>query len=403
MKCCATPKRCRAALFGGIAIGLAALLAAAYFIFRGGDGGALAIERERFRYHAVKTVAGLVALVEKPDARRVYLSDADSARDYADFFAKAGCIVATNAPAAATAAGQDPLRYDIVVAAAAGKDFASLGALGDLVAERGILVAILDTSAMTVADFAAVLAQFPSPSPHLWMPGETTWVLAGRRSKGRAVKLSSIFDVFAWEGLFEELAAARCSTVGEVFASYVGDKPVMEGAISALPPEMPLAPEILVTKSPPDIAWISAGDVDDDILADTAALVRSMQNIRRTILQGNILSKKGLADDAIEKWHLAYLRNPNDTLLLERLYRLAVNARACKEVGNVKTAAKCYETMICINPLDVQAITEYATCLRSAGMPDLADEAMKRAKELRNGRHDETPEEAGNPQARAEE
>lgn len=357
-----------------IAVALAVTVASAYLlmpIFN--DGSERAAEdaaRETFKYPAVKTISALVSLIEKPDARRVYLSDSDAATDFADFFNAAGCVVATNAPDG---------RYDIVFAAAG--DHPSFDNLAPLVAERGILACLLDSSNMTIADMKVLLDSFPAPDAHLWMPSESTWVITGRITP-RKVKLSAMFDVFAWEGLFNTLAEASCFAVPDVFASYAGDRSVIEPALNNLPPEMPLAPEILITKTPPDIEWIVEGDIDDDILGKTTHIIREVQSIRRQVLKGNILSKAGQSDDAIEQWHLAFLRNPNDTMLLERLYRLAVNARACREIGNMKTAAKCYETMICINPKDTLAISEYAACLRSVGQFELADEAMNRAKEL---------------------
>lgn len=328
--------------------------------------------RESFKYPAVKTICSLVSLVEKPDARRVYLADSDATTDFVDFFNAAGCVVATNAPDG---------RYDIVFAEA--DNHPSFDNLAPLVAERGILACLFDSSDMTIADMKTLLDSFPAQDAHLWMPGESTWLLAGRITP-RKVKLSAMLDVFAWEGLFDTLAAASCYGIKDAFASYAGDRSVIEPALKNLPPGMPLAPEILTTQSPPDIEWIVEGDIDDDILGKTARDIREVQSIRRQVLKGNILSKAGQADDAIEQWHLAFLRNPNDTLLLERLYRLAVNARACREIGNMKTAAKCYETMICINPKDTLAISEYASCLRSVGQFELADEAMKRAEELRS-------------------
>ena len=349
----------------------------------GGDAAAAAA-REQFKYPAMKTVSALVALVEKPDARRVFLAgDAAEDKAYFDFFTHAGCIVATEAPQG---------RYDIVfttVEDLGAADAPRLDALAALVAERGVLACAFDAKNASVADMKAFIDAFQPEDAHLWMPGESSWVLVGRLVQ-RKVKLSAMLDVFAWDGIFEDLAEASCSSVPEAFASYAGDRTVFSPPLSSVPPDMTLSPEILVTQEPPDIEWITAGDIDDDILAKAAQEIRSMQVVRRQILQGNMLSKIGKTDDAIEKWHLAFLRNPNDTMLLERLYRLAVNARACREIGNFKTAAKCYETMVCINPLDTLAITEYANCLRSVGQFELADEAMKRVKELK------THESAGN-------
>ena len=79
----------------------------------------------------------------------------------------------------------------------------------------------------------------------------------------------------------------------------------------------------------------------------------------------------------------AMLRNPRDPMLLDRLDRLSRNAESLLAVGNVAAAAKCYETMVVINPTDASAVFKYGMVLRRLGMKEMADQALKRAGELR--------------------
>ena len=111
--------------------------------------------------------------------------------------------------------------------------------------------------------------------------------------------------------------------------------------------------------------------------------IRSMQVVRRVVVEGNMLSRQGKPEDAVDKWAAAVLRNPHDSMLLDRLYRLAVNAAAFEKVGNIAGAAKCYETMVSVRPTDIAALERYARCLRQLGRKDIADALELRALELR--------------------
>ena len=89
------------------------------------------------------------------------------------------------------------------------------------------------------------------------------------------------------------------------------------------------------------------------------------------------------ADDATEVWARAMLRNPRDPMLLDRLDKLSRNAEALLAVGNVAAAAKCYETMVVINPTDASAVLKYGMSLRRLGKKEMSDQVLKRAGELR--------------------
>ena len=147
-----------------------------------------------------------------------------------------------------------------------------------------------------------------------------------------------------------------------------------------------MVPEWFVTKDIPELKWLDVSGVDEDILKPTLQEIRSMQVVRRLVLEGNMSSrqasdKKG-EEEATEKWSRAMRRNPNDPMLLERLDILAKNAKGFLEVGKVLQAMKCYETIILVNPKDAGAVRSFGECLGKIGRTDMAKEVLKRAEEL---------------------
>ena len=239
----------------------------------------------------------------------------------------------------------------------------------------------LDVRDMTMAEFKEALDSFPCRDAHLWMPGETDWVLAGRIAPA-SVAIGDILEAFSDETAIDDLAEARCDTLPEFFANYVGDRMTCMGAFTG-DLSAKVAPERFVTQEIPDVGWVAPGDLDEDILEATAQEMRSLMLVRRSVIEGNMLAKQGKTDDAIEKWASALLRNPHDTMLLGRLHRLAVNAITFEKVGNMSAAAKCYETMLCVCPTDIAAVMAYANCLRRLGKNQMADDVMKRVESLK--------------------
>jgi tetratricopeptide (TPR) repeat protein len=69
-------------------------------------------------------------------------------------------------------------------------------------------------------------------------------------------------------------------------------------------------------------------------------------------------------------------------MLLDRLDRLDRNAGALIRMGNLAAAAKCYETMIVINPKDGAAVFNYGICLKRLGKKEMSEQVLERAKEL---------------------
>lgn len=244
--------------------------------------------------------------------------------------------------------------------------------------EKRPKITSIDVENMTADDVKRKFESFTNaPATHLWMPGEKSWLIVERASTN-AIPLEMAMDAVADD--------SQCTvSFPEIFASYVGTlEEVMPAFESKL--EGTAVPEWFVTKEVPEIKWLAAGDVDGDIATHVLHEIRSMQVIRRLILEGNIASreakdKQGEAA-ATEKWARAFLRNPNDPILLERLDNLDKNARGFLAVGKVLPAMKCYETMILINPKDAVAVHNFGMCLKRIGREDVAKDVLKRAQEL---------------------
>ncbi|MBE6381501.1 MAG: hypothetical protein E7049_00620 [Lentisphaerae bacterium] len=330
---------------------------------------AFAFDPAEHRYAAVNVVASYIAMLEKPDAKTALMSDKGSEL-LRPYFEHAG--IECSAP-------DTKGEFDIVVVtASAPRDWKSLLAAAG---SDGALMWLMDVRETTIAAFRGRIAAFPCPDAHFWMPGETDWVLSGRVKKSE-VRLADMLELFARDGAFMDLANASCDTLSDVFASFAGYRATVEPAfVGNL--EAKVRPEFFVTQDVPDIPWIvSDEEVDEDIVAQNARESRSKQIVRRTVIEGNMLSREGKIDAAIGKWAGAYLHNPHDTMLLDRIYRLAVNARTFQKVGNIKAAANCYDTMIGIRPTDAAAMSEYGECMRLLGEKELSEKAFQRAKEL---------------------
>ncbi len=349
-------------LLAGLAAGVAWFLSTAEVRPR-------AARAEEYRHKALDIVVAHLARMEKPDARSVLLADA-GAETYRPYFEHAGLSCASNG---------SPGRFKLVFLG--GKGPHDWRALKGTVADGGAMAWALDVRATTAADFRGMLAGFPCAATRVWMPGENDWLLTGRLEPCR-LKLDVLLDSFLPEGAMEDLAQAECGSYPELFASYVGMReeilPAFQGDLGSQ-----VRAECFIPREIPEIGWLVQGDTDDDIWNSVRREIRSMQVVRRMIAEGNLQAlRNGGIDAAIDKWATAALRNPHDIMLLDRLYRLAVNGRAFERIGNLKGAAKCYETMVSVRPKDAAAMARYADCMRRLGYKDIADAAAKRAKEL---------------------
>ena len=357
------------------ALACVALLLAIAGCWEGGDNAKKpAAEPEESTFRPVKITTACIAAIEKPTATRVLLADV-KAETFRPFLSSFGVICVSNEEAAAEA------KFDIVFLAGRA-DSKKLSVALERTGETGILAWRLAVKDMSTADFKAAVESFPCESAHLWMPSAEEWVFVGRRMP-RKIKLDAMMDVFSREVAFEVLAEAKATALSDVFASYVGDFTDIAGAFATTNLSVTVRPEFFVTKDIPSLDWVTRGDVDEDIYKATLAEIRSMQVVRRLVIEGDLIAAEGKADEATEVWARAMLRNPRDPMLLDRLDRLSRNATTLLSVGNVAAAAKCYETMVVINPTDASAVLNYGMCLRRLGKKEMSEQVLKRAGELR--------------------
>ena len=213
---------------------------------------------------------------------------------------------------------------------------------------------------------------------HLWMPGEASWVVVCHKP-GAFVSLAKALDAVADDGVctvsLPEVFASYAGTLAEILPAFGND---LKGDV---------LPEWFVPEAVAAIPWIDGEGVDADILKSVSDEVRSMRNVRREVLKGNMAAraakdKKGEAA-ACEIWARAALRNPHDPLLLERIENLESNARAFLEAGKVVQAMKCFETIILIQPKHASAVHNFGLCLKKIGKTELAEKVLKRAELLR--------------------
>lgn len=326
-----------------------------------------------FRSPAVMITTACIAAVEKPSALKVLLCGAGSG-EFQGLFETFGYACTRLAEAPGT------VRYDIVfVTGEPAED--ELRRYADRMSESGVLAWRLNVGAMDCGDFKRLFARFPCPSAHLWMPGSEEWVLVGRREACR-IKLDAMMELFAREEAFDLLADAKAFALSDIFASYAGTRDDIEGAFAAGAPKVKVRPEFFVTTKVPEIDWITKSDVDDDIYRSVMREIRSMQVVRREILKGAMAADQGRGDEALEIWMNAVKRNPRDPMMQERLGRLTLNANALLRIGNASAAAKCFESIIVLDPLNASAVFEYGKCLQMLGRKEQARQVFKRAKEL---------------------
>lgn len=240
----------------------------------------------------------------------------------------------------------------------------------------------IDVKGLNAKEVKAEFKKFAHPErTYLWTPGEQSW-LAVERATTNAIPLEAAMEAVGVDGDCE-------LAFPEIFASYVGPLsdvlPAFEAKLSG-----EAVPEWFVTREIPPIEWLDFSDVDEDIVASLRQEIRSMQFVRRMILEGNMLSRQAIdkpsEEAAVEKWANAYLRNPHDSLLLERLDNLEKNARGFLEVNAIVPAMKCYETLVLINPQDAASVYNFGLCLKQIGRLDIAKEVLDHAEELMKGK-----------------
>ncbi len=333
------------------------------------DAGTATAQPTDYRYKALSIATAHIARMEKPDAKSVYLADT-AAEQYAPYLEHAGLVCATN--------HVDEGHYKLVLAAGKNPNWKKLL---KKTTEQGVLAYAIDVREMTAAQFQKLLKTFPCAEARLWMPGENDWLLTGRRVP-TSLKLDVLLDAFSPDGAIGDLAVAQCDSLPQIYANYVGSReellPAFQGDLN-----VPIRAAALIPVEIPSCDWLVPGETDEDIAASVKQEIQRLQKVRRLICEGHLLSlQPGGIEKAIDKWAEAYQQNPGDIMLLDRLYRLAVNARAFENIGNLKGAAACYETMIAVRPKDAAVMMRYAECMRKLGYKEIAEAAAKRAREL---------------------
>lgn len=344
-------------------IAAAVAAVACWFLLRGDD----AIVRESRAFRCVRTVGAYAALIENPTASRVLLLG-DLAGEYREFFEHAGLVCET-APKG---------DFDIVFAAGEWTPSQAKAARKRLV-QDGTWAEWVDAREMMASEFKARLEAVPDGCVHVWMPGEKDWVIVGRRAEARP-RLDDMMDLFAREGAFKDLADAQCNTLPTAFASYAGTREDILPAFGG--DDAPVEPENFVTREVAPLDWIEPGAVDDDIRDAALKDMRSMQVVRRIVLVGDMQAGRHDEEKSVEVWARAALRNPGDTILVERLERLSVNAQTFLKLGKAAMAAKCYDVMAQVCPNDPLPVYNYGVCMRQLGELELAVLAFRRADEL---------------------
>jgi len=325
-------------------------------------------------FEPVRIAAAYTAMLEKPDATRVLLLGED-ARSLTNYFANAAVDRLETAHEKA----------DLIVIACAEMTKASCARACSLLTDDGAIVWMLDVKDITMAQFRDRLLTFDLAQVHLWMPGSENWVLVGRRTP-RLVRLSAMLEVFSRDGGYVDLATGRCCGLPDLFANYVGSREDVLPAFSTGDLAAKVSPAFFLTKDIPSLDWVSDAGLDASLSRSIRADLRSMQVVRRLVVEGDLASAeakdKAGEEAATEKWARALKRNPNDLFVLERLDRLERNAHGFLEVGKVLLAMKCYETMVLIRPEDAKAVHNFGMCLKKIGKADLAEKILKRAQTL---------------------
>ena len=231
----------------------------------------------------------------------------------------------------------------------------------------------LDVRKLTCADFERRLKEV-SPAATLWTPGDGDWLIIGVKN-GCSNTLERVMDAFA--------GVETAFSLPEIFANCVGTVGEVLPAFKFLEPSDGVVPELFVSKDIPDFDWLTDGDVDADIVKSARHEMRSMQVVRRVVLEGAMLSREQKEDESIAKWTNAYRRAPNDTLLLERMDHLRGNAEVFYKVGKFGIACKCYETLIRINSKDYVTMTNLGVCLKALGKREASEAVFKKAESVR--------------------
>ena len=337
-----------------------------------------AVPRDAYLFAPVRTAAACIAVLEKPDAKRVLLlgEDALKARGAFETFGME-CFTKPSA------------KVDIAFVSCSGMSGKSREKVLSRISDNGVLAWLMDVRGVKAADFRAMLESFGSQAAHLWMPGENRWLLVGRKVP-RTIKLSAIFERFSSEGSLSVMDEKRLGGIPELFSGYAGTVSGVMPAFESGDLAAEVKPEFFLTREIPAIDWISAEKIDNDVKEKTFADIRSMQVVRRLAVEGGMLAVGGEEEKALSCWNRALMRNSRELFVRERIDRLERNAKGFLEVKKVLQAMKCYETIIKIDPGDLGALHNFGVCMRKIGREDIAKKILDRVEEMqKTGRRPE--------------
>lgn len=321
----------------------------------------------------LRTAAVYAAALLKPDAKKVLVAGDDGG--YAEIFGR----IMPGAVETNDVAGSS-VKCDIVFqsdGSAAGNS-----GLAGKVASGGIFARVFNASKLKISDFRKILEEFPGDDVRLWMFSKSEWMLVGRFG-GTKVKMSDMLEFLSRDEAFSvEAERAGCGSIQDIAASYAAKREDVTPVFSSASGNFDVSPEYFLKEKIPPFDWIDTEGVDDDVVESISEAIYGRQYWRRVIVKAEevSLNKDGL-DQAIEMWAEAMRNNPSDTMLLDRLYRMAINAKVFKDLGKLADAAHCYEMMLVISPEDVRVGEEYVKLLMQLGRRDFAMEVLRKLKE----------------------
>lgn len=331
-------------------------------------------QRDDYVCEPVRIAAAYIAMMEKPDAARTLLIG-EGAKAMMPYLSHAGTKCHTVLDG----------KFDLIVTDCRRMSKSSCAALRGLLAPKGVVAWFMDVRGVSLDELHARMSDFELYDVHLWMPGQDRWLLVGCNAP-RQLKLSAMLELFTREQAFDDLARAKCGTIPEMFANYVGAARDFAPAFGQKNGAGTVRPEHFLTKEIPVVDWISPDGVDADIANGIWADMRSMQVVRRLAVQGAMLTEashdKAATTNAVDMLARAAKRNPNDLFIVERMDRLERNARGFLKMGKILHAMKCFETMVLIRPDDAAAVHNFGMCLKKIGKTKLADEILQRAETL---------------------
>ena len=326
----------------------------------------------------LRTAAVYAAAIQKPDAKRIFVAGDDGG--YAGIFsAIMPGTVETNGLAVSSGG------YDIVFSPEDSPEIAA--GLPSKVAPGGIFAQVFNAYRLSALEFKRKLEEFPGDDVRLWMFSKTEWMLVGRFGRSK-VRMSDMLEFLARDEVFSvEAERSGCGSIQDIAAGYAGRRDEIMPVFSQASANFEVVPQYFLKEEIPQFDWIDIGGVDADIVESVSKAMYDRQCWRRVIVKAEEVSRdKNKLDRSIEMWAEAMRNNPSDTMLLDRLYRMGVNAKVFKNLGKFADAANCYEMMLVIRPDDERVGEEYVKLLDQLGKGALAAEISARLKERKKKR-----------------